>query len=241
MKWFESWFDTAYYHALYAHRNEAEATAFVETLVKHLGLNPGSKVVDVACGKGRHAAHLAEMGMRVLGLDLSENSIKQAHSLQKVGAQFLCHDMREDFPEKGFHAVFNLFTSFGYFESAQEDQKVLKNMYEACLPGGYVIQDYLNANSVLGDLPVNERVQRGGFQFNTKKYRTETHIVKDIQVEDAGEVFAFQEKVRIFSFDELVQLHQQAGLEVINVYGDYGLGDFETNSSPRIVLVSRKS
>ena len=96
-------------------------------------------------------------------------------------------------------------------------------------------------NSVLGDLPVNERVQRGGFQFNTKKYRTETHIVKDIQVEDAGEVFAFQEKVRIFSFDELVQLHQKAGLEVINVYGDYGLGDFETNSSPRIVLVSRKS
>ena len=94
MKWFESWFDTAYYHALYAHRNEAEATAFVETLVKHLGLNPGSKVVDVACGKGRHAAHLAEMGMRVLGLDLSENSIKQAHSLQKEGAQFLCQDRK---------------------------------------------------------------------------------------------------------------------------------------------------
>ena len=71
MKWFESWFDTAYYHALYAHRNDAEAMAFMDALVGYLRLESGAKVIDVACGKGRHAAHLAELGMDVLGFDLS--------------------------------------------------------------------------------------------------------------------------------------------------------------------------
>jgi len=106
MKWFESWFDTAYYHALYAHRNDAEAMAFMDALVGYLHLESGSKVVDVACGKGRHAAHLAELGMNVLGFDLSENSIEQAKLLNKEGATFVCHDMREDFPVQGFNAVF---------------------------------------------------------------------------------------------------------------------------------------
>ena len=75
MKWFESWFDTAYYHALYAHRNDAEAMAFMDALVGYLRLESGAKVIDVACGKGRHAAHLAELGMDVLGFDLSENEL----------------------------------------------------------------------------------------------------------------------------------------------------------------------
>jgi SAM-dependent methyltransferase len=241
MKWFESWFDTAYYHALYAHRNDAEAMAFMDALVNHLQLDQGSKVVDVACGKGRHAAHLAEIGMQVLGLDLSENSIEQAKRLDKDGARFLCHDMREDFPQNGFDAVFNLFTSFGYFESGQEDQRVLQNMYNACTLGGYVVQDYLNANSVIDDLPMEDTLERGGYKFQTRKYRTDKHIVKDITVEDSGEVLMFQEKVRIFTKDELLGLHQQAGLDVLEVFGDYSLGAFDDNSSPRIVLISKKS
>lgn len=126
MKWFESWFDTAYYHALYAHRNDAEAMAFMDALVDYLGLEPGAKVMDVACGKGRHAAHLAELGMDVLGFDLSENSIEQAKLLNRDGATFVCHDMREDFPQQGFHAVFNLFTSFGYFDQSADDLRVIK-------------------------------------------------------------------------------------------------------------------
>jgi len=241
MKWFESWFDTAYYHALYAHRNDAEAMAFMDALVGYLRLESGAKVIDVACGKGRHAAHLAELGMEVLGFDLSENSIEQAKLLNRDGATFVCHDMREDFPQQGFHAVFNLFTSFGYFNNSSEDQRVLQNMYDACLPGGFVIQDYLNASSVLDDLPQEDFFERGGYNFRTKKHQTQTHIVKDIVVEDEGETHTFQEQVRVFSKDELESLHRKAGLEVIAVFGDYSLGAFDEKSSPRIVLVSKKS
>ncbi|MFM6952296.1 MAG: class I SAM-dependent methyltransferase [Bacteroidota bacterium] len=240
MKWFESWFDTPYYHALYAHRNEAEASAFMDRLVSHLGLTSGMKVLDVACGKGRHSAHLASRGLQVWGLDLSENSIKIAKSLGVGGAHFQVHDMRAPYPVPNMNAVFNLFTSFGYFDDSADDQRVLENMAAACEPGGHVVQDYLNAESVLDLLPQEARLARGGYEFFTRKYRTETHIVKDIEVRDGGQLFSFQEQVRIFDRARLVALHEAAGLRVLDVFGDDQLGSFEAKTSPRIVVVSQK-
>ena len=161
--------------------------------------------------------------------------------MNRDGATFVCHDMREDFPQQGFHAVFNLFTSFGYFDNSREDERVLQNMHDACLSGGFVIQDYLNSSPVLLQLPVEDVVERSGYRFKTRKHQTENHIVKDIEVRDGDAVLAFQEQVRIFSKDDLENLHRKAGLEVIAVFGDYNLGAFDEKTSPRIVLVSKKS
>lgn len=241
MKWFESWFDTAYYHALYAHRNEEEAAAFMDRLLEHLHLGAGSKVLDVACGKGRHSAHLASRGLQVCGFDLSENSINIAKAMNVEGVEFLVHDMRESFTVKDADAVFNMFTSFGYFDDPADDAQVLLNMAAACKLGGYVIQDYLNAASVLDSLPQEAVLERGGYGFVTKKYRTEHHIVKDIFVTDGDAKHSFQEQVRIFDNETLLHLHQQAGLEVVGVFGDYSLGGFDAKTSPRIVVISRKS
>ena len=240
MKWFESWFDTPYYHALYQHRNEVEASAFIDRLILHLGLESGMRVLDVACGKGRHSAHLASRGLRVTGLDLSENSIAAASALGVAGATFAVHDMRVPYPVNEMDAVFNLFTSFGYFDDPREDAKVLENMACACASGGFVVQDYLNADSVLGMLPQEAHLEREGYQFVTRKYRTETHIVKDIEVLDSGEKHVFQEQVRIFEIDTLMALHHGAGLKVLNVFGNDELGAFDAKSSPRMVVVSQK-
>jgi SAM-dependent methyltransferase len=240
MKWFESWFDTVYYHTLYQHRNEAEAAAFVDTLLQRLALHSGMRVADIACGKGRHSAHLASHGLSVWGMDLSGNSILAAQSLGVKGVDFQVHDMREQFPQANFQAIFNLFTSFGYFDDPAEDERVLENMAAACVDGGYVVQDYLNAELVLADLPQEAVLERGGYRFKTKKHLSGSHIVKDIQVLDGADVHEFQERVRIFSKDTLVGLHEKAGLKLMGVYGDYGLGDFDPKTSPRIVVISQK-
>lgn len=71
-------------------------------------------------------------------------------------------------------------------------------MHEACLSGGFVIQDYLNSSPVLTQLPVEDVVERGGYRFKTRKHRTDNHIVKDIEVRYGDAVHAFQEQVRIF-------------------------------------------
>ena len=77
-EWFATWFETDYYHTLYKYRDKAEAEHFIEHLIEELNAEKGSKVLDLACGKGRHSITLHELGMDVLGADLSSNSIGMA-------------------------------------------------------------------------------------------------------------------------------------------------------------------
>ena len=60
--WFQSWFNTPYYHMLYQHRDSKDAELFVQALVKKLAITEGDKVLDLACGRGRHARFLEQLG-----------------------------------------------------------------------------------------------------------------------------------------------------------------------------------
>jgi SAM-dependent methyltransferase len=243
-KWFESWFDTEYYHVLYNHRNHHEAEQFVDTLVKYLNLKPGSTVFDLACGKGRHSIELHSHGLNVLGLDLSSASITHAQQFENDELQFQVHDMRLAFGEDRFDAGFNLFTSFGYFGNKEEDVLALSNAYKSLHSGGYFIQDYINAEPILELLPQKgekiELVESREIQFNWKKHLDSRTIVKDIQVTDSANQFQFQERVQVYSLSELIELHEAAGFQVLHVFGDYQLSDYDAQLSPRIVLISKK-
>jgi len=92
--WFKDWFNSHYYHLLYQHRDDQEALDFIEKLVAHLQPAPGSKMLDVACGKGRHSKALAEMGFDVTGIDLSDESISEAKLNESDSLHFYQHDMR---------------------------------------------------------------------------------------------------------------------------------------------------
>ncbi len=106
-EWFEHWFDTPFYHILYDYRNDDEARHFMTNLVDHLKLAKNDKILDLPCGKGRHAIFLHEKGFNTTGADLSENSIQYAKQFEKAGLNFDIHDMRN--PLKGsYDAIFNL-------------------------------------------------------------------------------------------------------------------------------------
>src|SRR6478736_8592284 len=92
--WFASWFDTPYYHILYKDRDEEEAEFFMDNLVHYLNLPEEAKILDLACGKGRHAFHLNQLGYDVTGADLSENSIAEASKSSNAKLHFTVHDMR---------------------------------------------------------------------------------------------------------------------------------------------------
>jgi 2-polyprenyl-3-methyl-5-hydroxy-6-metoxy-1,4-benzoquinol methylase len=125
-EWFEAWFDTSYYHSLYKNRDEIEAKKFIENLVHFLKLKNGQPVLDLACGKGRHSITLNELGLNVLGVDLSKNSIESAKNSENETLKFDIHDMRENLSSNSFDVVFNLFTSFGYFDNLTDNSKVIK-------------------------------------------------------------------------------------------------------------------
>ena len=116
MSWFVNWFDSPYYHALYKNRDEKEAQVFIDNLVHHLQIKKGSKLIDIACGKGRHATYFNSLGLDVVGVDLSPNSIASAKKNENNTLQFVAHDMLEVYQENHFDIVTNLITSIGYFE-----------------------------------------------------------------------------------------------------------------------------
>ena len=82
MTWFSSWFDTPYYHTLYKHRNDEEAELFVHNLMQYIQPAANSRLLDLACGKGRHSTFLAKNNpaIQVVGVDLSPNSITYAQA-----------------------------------------------------------------------------------------------------------------------------------------------------------------
>ena len=149
--WFASWFDTPYYHILYKERNYREAQIFMDNLTHYLNLPEKAKVLDLACGKGRHSIYLNQLGYEVVGADLSENSIAEANKNQNKTLHFQVHDMRETFEDK-FDAIFNLFTSFGYFENDEDNLTTLKAMKESLTEHGFAVIDFMNVNQVIGNL-----------------------------------------------------------------------------------------
>ena len=95
MYWFANWFNSPYYHILYKNRDEKEAELFIDNLLHKLRLKKGSKLIDIACGKGRHATYFNKKGMDVVGIDLSKNSISIAKQFENPSLIFNVHDMRK--------------------------------------------------------------------------------------------------------------------------------------------------
>lgn len=238
-EWFENWFETPYYAMLYRNRDDAEAEFFVKKLVAHLRLLPGNRVADVACGSGRHSVVMNRLGLKVWGYDLSERFIAEARSLCSQ-AVFTIHDMRQAYHETNMHAVFNLFTSFGYFATREEDVLALSNMAGLLGAEGVLVQDYINGLPILPGLPIISTEELNGVRFDIEKEWTHPYIVKKIRVTDREQNLEFEEKVRVYDAEELMSLHREAGLEPVEVFGDYGLGTYQPLTSPRMIIVSKR-
>jgi SAM-dependent methyltransferase len=184
--WFEKWFDSPYYHLLYKHRDVKEAEFFIANLTRELPLKKEARILDMACGKGRHCIFLAKQGFDVTGTDLSEQSITEAKSHESDHLSFFVHDMRRPFRVNYYDCVLNLFTSFGYFDSPAENEKVVLNACGALKPGGLFVLDFMNASFVNDHLCAQEKKAVDGIEFEIKRYRKEGFICKEIHLTDKG-------------------------------------------------------
>jgi SAM-dependent methyltransferase len=236
--WFKHWFGEAYL-AIYPHRDEAEAERVVALLAARGIGEPGQRILDLACGPGRHERALARRGAWVLGYDLSSALLRRA---REAGARRLVRgDMRAlALRGGGFDAVVNLFTSFGYFEEDSESARVLVEVARVLRPGGRIVLDYLNAPAVRGDLvPRDERVVEGRTVIQERTLSTDGRfVVKRIRV--AGEAMEFVEQVRLFERKDLEAMLAAAGLVVREALGDYHGAPYDARS-PRLILVADRS
>lgn len=239
--WFETWFDSPYYHILYQNRDLEEAKHFISKLFSLSELKDKEKVLDLACGKGRHAYQMSKYAPYVLGLDLSINSINEANKeYAHNGLNFDQHDMRDVYAENTFDLVCNLFTSFGYFDSEEENKSVFTSVHKMLKAGGYFVFDFMNTDKVTKNLVAQEQKHLSGIDFEIKKEIANHFILKDISFEVAGSAYHFQEKVFVLPFEKAHAWLKSTGFNVVAIYGDYELNPYDNINSDRMVFIAQK-
>ena len=240
-EWFAEWFDTPFYHILYKSRGNNEAQRFIDNLSENLAFLIKWQHCDMACGKGRHAIYLNSKGFDVIGLDLSPNNIWHAQMSENDTLQFFEHDIREVFRPQFFDVMLNLFTSFGYFENQEENQKAVGAMAENIKPGGTLVLDYMNSRKAIEGFNSYYQKTVDGIVFDINKRIELGYIFKNINFENEGEKHQYEERVKLLFLEDFRHFFEKAGLNLAAVYGDYELNPYQDLISDRMIMVCKKN
>lgn len=240
--WFTKWFNSPYYQLLYLNRDEAEAAAFINKLIDYLQPAPGSAMLDMACGRGRHSRFLAKRGFDVTGIDLSPDSIAEAKKYESENLHFFVHDMRLPFWMNYFNYAFNFFTSFGYFKTRREHENSIRTIAQSLKPKGVFVIDYLNTHYAEEHLMHTSEKQIDNVNFHITRWLDETHFLKKIIVEDLNlkESSEFEEQVTKFSLRDFTDMLLHQKLQVQEVFGDYNFNSYDVQKSPRMLIIAKK-
>jgi len=241
MSWYEGWFGSDAYDLVYDHRDEAEAGRLVDLVESGIDPAPEAHIVDVGCGRGRHARTFARRGYRVTGVDLSDTAIAEARDRTRsdLDATFVQGDMREPVCQGCADGVVNLFTSFGYFADDAENERALAAMTSALRPGGWFLQDFLNAPQVMDSLRPTDTTTVDGVTIEQHRWIENDRINKRITIDHDGDTETYRESVRLFTLDDLMTMYADVGLDLVTTYGDYD-GSPYTDNSPRLLLYARR-
>lgn len=241
--WYKEWFDSPYYHKLYFERDQNEASSFINNLINYLKPQPGSKMLDVACGRGRHSLTLAEKGFSLTGIDISSSSISYAKKFESESLEFFQHDMRLPFRVNYYDFAFNFFTSFGYFNTRREHDDTIRTIANCLKKNGIFVIDYLNVHYSEDHFIHHEEKTIDGVFYDIHRWQDDTHFYKKITVRDALLTYPLvhTEKVAKFSLGDFTDMLSYQHLQVQEVFGDYQLGNYHIRNKPRLIIVAKKS
>lgn len=239
--WFQDWFSSPHYHMLYKNRDNSEALLFIDKLINYLQPNTNSKILDVACGKGRHSIALANKGFDVTGIDIAFPSIEAAKQNEHERLHFFQHDMRLPFWINYFDYAFNFFTSFGYFKTQREDNNALRTIAQSLKHKGVFTIDYLNVEFIASNLQPLTVTVIDNVEFTITRWQDEKFFYKKIEVKENEELKnVHTEQVAKFSLQHFQQMFSLQNLTVKEVFGNYDLNSYQTSSSPRLIIVTEK-
>ncbi len=240
-RWYARAFDATYLE-VYAHRDDAEAERVTRHLLEPLGL-AGRRVLDLACGAGRHARALARRRAHVVGVDLSRELLRRARrdGVDAHVALVRGDMLRVPFRDASFDLVLSMFTSFGYFADALEDVHVLREVRRVLRETGTLVLDLFNAARVRSDLVPETRRRVGRFEVCETRRLDDAgeRVIKDIELRDGDATHRYREIVRLWSRAQIESALESCALSVQRVWGDYDGGDFDSERSPRLVLCAR--
>ena len=243
MEWFKQWFNSEEYLNVYQHRDKKDAKELLQLVLGHIDSAKVKTVFDMATGNGRHAILLASKGYEVTAVDLSEMLLdiaKKNAAKENLDIEFVHSDLRKYNPDKKFDLIINLFTSIGYFEKDEENFHLLNNAYDLLEDEGYFVLDYMNKNFVQNTLvPVSVDITDNSTITQNRFIKNE-RVIKEIIIEKEKSTEKYYESVRMFSYEEIKSTMEKIGFKILNTFGDFLGNPFELETSPRIIIISRK-
>jgi SAM-dependent methyltransferase len=224
--WYEGWFEGDWLDEL-AVRPDEKTGAEVDFVSEKLELEAGARILDLACGHGRHTVELARRGHRLTGVDFSPRSLELARAAAGgLDVDFVLEDMRKIDFEGEFDAVINLFTAFGYFDAEAENQDVLTRVARALRPGGRFLIDTINGFGLAKRFQPriwNELESGNGLFLHEAEFdfRRGRNNVRWIIIRNDGSRSELLHSLRVYAPHELVSMLEAAGLVVVGSWGDF--------------------
>ena len=237
---YNQWFSSPYFHILYKHRDYQKTQRFLDQLVDFLQANTSHKLLDLACGKGKHAIYMAKKGLDITGLDISANNLKYGNKFAHERLHFVEQDMRIPYVENHFDFVLNLFTSFGFFAEDTENLKVLEAVYTMLKPGGRFLLDFINPYVYEMNMMPYELTVVQGIKFQITQKIAQDMLIKGIHFHDVGQNFFFEEKHKMVSFDKFQEWFEASSLRLLQTFGSYDFEPFEQTDSERMIFLLEK-
>ena len=250
-EWYASWFNTREYLELYKHRDEEDAKKIISQILQNVHLQKNARVLDLACGKGRHSLLFAKKGFNVVGVDLSRYLISQARNRLNTEyrryrgkLRFEIKDMRNFSFAERFELVVNIFTSFGYFENDSDNEKVIKCISRSLKRNGYFVIDFLNKEQLKKKLiPYTLDKHKDKILLQLRRI-TDSFVFKDIIiVKKHDSVYDFKkynERIRVYSLDNFRKMFMKYKMKLLKIFGDYDGKPFENQKSPRLILIAQR-
>lgn len=242
-EWFESdWFWETFGPIMFDEQTMSKTDEEAEGVVKLTGIPRGSRILDVCCGFGRHSLELARWGYEMTGIDRTESYIRRAREgarLENLDCRFLEGDVRTDIPDGPFDGAVCMWNSFGYSDDPQDDEIIVKSVYDKLAPGSFFLLD-----------TPGKEVIASGFEANTWFERGDTKILLEYSIdlnwtvltnrwlfmEKDGDINEFSFSQRIFSALEMAQMLYRAGFDSIDIYGDWQGAPYDNNAERLIVI-----
>jgi len=252
--WYKKWFNTQEYLDLYKHRDNTDAIKIINLLFKNIYLKKGAKVLDLACGNGRHSVLFAKKGYNVTGIDLSKYLISRANEKRETDyhkykqmLSFEIGDMRNIARLKEFDLIVNLFSSFGYFNNRIDNEKVIKSIARALKPKGYFLFDFLNKDYLIKNLvPYSIKKEKDKIIVQIRNI-ADGFVEKNILIiknnpkkEKCPVLNRYMEKIKLYSLEDFKIMYSRFGLKFIKIFGDYEGKNFIKNKSERLIILAGK-
>ena len=236
-EWFTCWFGKEYLD-LYPHRDESEARSVVRMIRNTIPLRAEGRALDLACGAGRYTRTLCGYSWTV-GLDLSMELLEVAVA-ESPHIPYVRADMRAlPIGDCRFDLVVNLFTSFGYFSSDDQNREVLTEVRRVLAHDGVFVLDYLNASHVRSALIPHDSRRIGGREVTQDRWITQGGRYVEKRITATGTQRSFTERVRMFEPDDLRCMLHDSGLVIDREFGDYASGPLDA-TNPRAIFFAHR-